>query len=119
MRLVTLTTLNECGFGRAASFVRSRRPNLLVVPALNQQGGDDPFNLRGGQDAFEGGREAFFIQALSLHMRGMVGQGQRIDGDGVLHGENRKFMIVNGGGRDGKIINEDVVVGRFLLNGAD
>ena len=35
--------------------------NFLVVPALNQQGGDDPFDLRGGQDAFEGGREALFI----------------------------------------------------------
>jgi hypothetical protein len=35
--------------------------NFLVVPALNQQGGDDPFDLRGGQDVFEGGREALFI----------------------------------------------------------
>ena len=52
-------------------------------------------------------------------MSGVVGQGQGIDGDGVLQGENRKFMIVDGGGRDGKIVNEDVVGGRFLLNGAD
>jgi hypothetical protein len=33
----------------------------LVVLALDQQGGDDPFDLRGGQNAFEGGREALFI----------------------------------------------------------
>ena len=83
---------------------------------MNQQGGDDPFDLRGGQNVFEGGREALFIQALSLHMNGVVGQGQGIDGEGILQGENREFMIVDGGGRDGKIVNEDVVVGRFLLD---
>ena len=45
----------------AAGSVGADRLNFLVVPALNQQGGDDPFDLRGGQDAFEGGREALFI----------------------------------------------------------
>jgi hypothetical protein len=52
-------------------------------------------------------------------MNGVVSQGQGIDGEGVLQSEYQKFMIVDGRGRDGKIINEDVVVGRFLLNGAD
>ena len=36
-------------------------------------------------------------------MNGVVSHGQGVDGDGVLQGENRKFMIVDGGGRDGKI----------------
>ena len=49
-------------------------------------------------------------------MNGVIGHGQRIDGDGILQGENRKFVIVDGRGRDGKIVNEDVVVGRFLLD---
>ena len=52
-------------------------------------------------------------------MNSVVGHGQGIDGDGVLQSENRKFMIVDGGGRDGKIVNEDVVGSRFLLNWAD
>ena len=46
---------------------------------------------------FEGGRKAFLVQTLPLHVGGMIGQGQGIDGQGILQGENRKLMIVDGG----------------------
>ena len=52
-------------------------------------------------------------------MNGVVRHGQGIDGDGVLQGEKRKFMIVDGGSRDGKIVDEGIIGRWFLLNGSD